>query len=278
MAAFAKKQLEKWGWKEGEGLGRNKDGMNNYIKTSKHNRATHNRDEKGNTYAGIGHESSRGAGAGFAERNQQLESVFAELVQQRKANKKNRRGDDQNNADSSSSDDAEEEVDAAKELKEAEERRVKAKEEKMKAQRRQRSASAKDNNDNDSEDGDRKKSKKSSEQPKPRNSAERARSASKSPVLKPQQPQQSKKKTKAAPSNSPSSSSSSSSDSDSDAGGDITKMSDAELFARCGGVRLGRAGRHRLFDNKLKRIQEFENATQNQLDPYEQARQAKKKI
>jgi hypothetical protein len=32
------------------------------------------------------------------------------------------------------------------------------------------------------------------------------------------------------------------------------KMSDKELFARCGGVRLGRAGRHRFFDAKLARI------------------------
>lgn len=36
---------------------------------------------------------------------------------------------------------------------------------------------------------------------------------------------------------------------------DITQMSDQELFARCGGVRLGRAGRHRLFSGKLARIE-----------------------
>jgi hypothetical protein len=101
-SAFARKQLEKYGWKEGEGLGRNKDGMNNYIKTSRHNRTTHNREERGNTYAGIGHESSRGAGAGFTERQNELEAVFDEIAKRKRnptmmmINKKKRRQKDVN--------------------------------------------------------------------------------------------------------------------------------------------------------------------------------------
>ncbi|KAH8620571.1 G patch domain [Trypanosoma vivax] len=51
----------------------------------------------------------------------------------------------------------------------------------------------------------------------------------------------------------PSSDSSSSSDEEP---ADITRMSDSELLRRCGGVRLGRAGRHRFFDGKLRRIEE----------------------
>ncbi|KEG15074.1 hypothetical protein DQ04_00201270 [Trypanosoma grayi] len=62
---------------------------------------------------------------------------------------------------------------------------------------------------------------------------------------------------------SPSSSSSSSSEKsnsdseeDSDAHVDITRLKDDELLRRCGGVRLGRAGRHRFFEGKLRRIEE----------------------
>lgn len=45
--------------------------------------------------------------------------------------------------------------------------------------------------------------------------------------------------------------SSSSDSSDEDDGKPLT---DAELFRRCGGVRLGRGGRHRFFDGKLERV------------------------
>ncbi|RNE97301.1 hypothetical protein TraAM80_09392 [Trypanosoma rangeli] len=51
------------------------------------------------------------------------------------------------------------------------------------------------------------------------------------------------------------SSSSSSSDDDDDIDVDITRLKDDELLRRCGGVRLGRAGRHRFFNGKLRRIE-----------------------
>eukprot|EP01029_Cantina_marsupialis_P001322 TRINITY_DN110_c0_g1_i1.p1 TRINITY_DN110_c0_g1~~TRINITY_DN110_c0_g1_i1.p1 ORF type:complete len:226 (+),score=82.89 TRINITY_DN110_c0_g1_i1:31-708(+) len=35
VSDFAKKQMEKYGWKEGEGLGKNKDGIKTHVKTSK---------------------------------------------------------------------------------------------------------------------------------------------------------------------------------------------------------------------------------------------------
>ncbi|CUG86432.1 Hypothetical protein, putative [Bodo saltans] len=60
----------------------------------------------------------------------------------------------------------------------------------------------------------------------------------------------------------PESSSSSSSDDDDEAGangtGDnnILQWDDATLLKKCGGVRLGRAGRHRFFNGKLNRIDE----------------------
>ena len=45
-------------------------------------------------------------------------------------------------------------------------------------------------------------------------------------------------------------------------------MSDKEMFAACGGVRLGRGGRHRFFDHKHKRIEEHNNETGAVVDPY----------
>ena len=52
-----------------------------------------------------------------------------------------------------------------------------------------------------------------------------------------------------------SSSSSTSSSKDDDGPADVTSWTDAQLFRRCRGVRLGRAGRHRLFSGKLARIE-----------------------
>jgi hypothetical protein len=57
---------------------------------------------------------------------------------------------------------------------------------------------------------------------------------------------------------------------------DVSKMSDKDLFAFCGGVRLGRAGRHRLFDHKLKRIEEENNSKKD--DPYAKSREEGKKL
>ncbi|RNF21346.1 uncharacterized protein Tco025E_03426 [Trypanosoma conorhini] len=49
--------------------------------------------------------------------------------------------------------------------------------------------------------------------------------------------------------------SSSSDEDEEDRNVDITRLTDDELLRRCGGVRLGRAGRHRFFDGKLRRIE-----------------------
>jgi len=48
---------------------------------------------------------------------------------------------------------------------------------------------------------------------------------------------------------------SASSDSEGDDGPTNTTVNDKELFERCGGVRLGRCGRHRFFNGKLARIE-----------------------
>ena len=207
-SAFARKQLEKYGWKEGEGLGRNKDGLNSYIKTSRHNRSTHNRDDRGNTFAGIGHESTRGGGAGFGERQNELDNVFAEIGQARK-DKKRKQKEEESFSSSSDNDDVDDK--------------------KKSERRRQREEKEKKESDSDSEQ---------EQQKKPENSAA------------------AQKKKKQVVESSSDSSSDSDSDSDSDAGGskDVSKMSDKDLFAVCGGVRLGRAGRHRLFDHKFVKV------------------------
>lgn len=290
MAEFARKQLEKWGWKEGEGLGRNKDGMSNYIKTSRHNRATHNRDERGNTYAGIGHESTRGAGAGFSERNNELESVFAEMAQQRKEKKKKEQA--QKGSSSSSSDDDEGEVDKKKIEVNDRKKKSTTQHEHNDSRRRQRDEVDEKNGEGHSlaqkqkEGANASSSSSSSKNQRATASSSASRSPSRPSPKSADQISSSKRtavvvsaSTKKTAATSASDSSSSSSDDD-DGGenrsGDLTKMSDAELFARCGGVRLGRAGRHRLFDNKLKRIEEH-NASATH-DPYAAVRQGKKKL
>lgn len=58
-----------------------------------------------------------------------------------------------------------------------------------------------------------------------------------------------------------SSSSSSSSSSSDDHSTHGEQLTDAELFRRCGGVRLGRGGRHRCFDGKLERVARSNQAT-----------------
>lgn len=276
MSAFARKQLEKWGWKEGDGLGRNGAGMSSYIKTSRHNRATHNRDEKGNTYAGIGHESTRGAGAGFSERNNELESVFAEMAQQRKEKKKQQQQErEQQSSDSSSSSDHEDDDDGhGDNTKDKKHRRNKNDVEHDDSRRRPREDKARveEEEDNADESVSEKKKPVKEKNNNQNSRPSRSRSRSKSPKLQPAAAP-AKKSTKKQAS---SSSSDSSSDSDDGEKGDLTKMSDAELFARCGGVRLGRAGRHRLFDNKLKRIEEHNKSTTEADDPYASVRQSMK--
>lgn len=186
MSAAARKMMEKMGWKDGEGLGRDKDGVKSYVKVVR--RDPH-------TATGLGHMADPSQGGNLASTHAiELDGIYSTLVT-RKGKKGNKRSrSTYSDASSSSSDGS----------------------------------------------GD-----------KSSNVRENGRRAARSP-----------------PSASSSSSGSSSEDdegsSDDNAAptvakGDVTRMSDADLFARCGGVRLGRAGRHRFFDGKLSRI-----ATSNQ--------------
>lgn len=73
---------------------------------------------------------------------------------------------------------------------------------------------------------------------------------------------------------SPSSSSSSSSDDEQQQDGAVMTLSDADLFRKCNGVRLGRSGRHRFFDGKMGRVSSHDTTTTG-TDPYAKARQGK---
>ena len=171
-SAFAKKQLEKYGWQAGEGLGKDKEGRADYVKVSK-------RKTEG---VGIGHEAAKG---GTTNDDMGLNSVLQGMG-------KNAKRDSSVilTGGSSSSDDSSDD----------EKKTTGRKQKKVLAERQKRTRDV-------------------------------------------------------------SSSSSDSSDSSDDEGGvssDITKWDDKKLFAKCNGVRLGRAGRHRMFDGKLKRIQDLE--------------------
>lgn len=196
MSAAARKMMEKMGWKEGQGLGKDKDGVKSYLKVVR--RDAH-------TATGLGHMADPTQGGSLASTHAvELDGVYSSLVSQRKTRRtegRSRRKGDESESESESSDDAS-------------------------------SASS----------GSGKEVTAVSKAKKPRREVAHSASAStsSSSVL----------------------SSSSSSDSDSDTSDnraanthhDITRMSDEDLFARCGGVRLGRAGRHRFFDGKLSRI------------------------
>jgi hypothetical protein len=51
MSSFARRQMEKMGWKDGEGLGKNKDGVTTFVRVSRRDPAS---------ASGIGHEASKG--------------------------------------------------------------------------------------------------------------------------------------------------------------------------------------------------------------------------
>jgi hypothetical protein len=171
-SAFAKKQLEKYGWAAGEGLGKDKEGRADYVKVTK-------RKTEG---VGIGHEAAKG---GTSNDDMGLNSVLKDM-----GSNKNKKSDVIITGGGDSSSDSSEDEEKKKKRKE------------IATQRQKRARDDKKNNNKDS-------------------------------------------------------SSSSSSDSDAE-GEDITKWDDKTLFARCGGVRLGRGGRHRMFDGKLKRIEELQ--------------------
>eukprot|EP00796_Vickermania_ingenoplastis_P011086 gene11086-7714_t len=67
-------------------------------------------------------------------------------------------------------------------------------------------------------------------------------------------PEKNRKRTRPSSDSSSDTSSSSSSGSGSDSDAPQRPLTDAELFKKCGGVRLGRSGRHRFFDGKLERV------------------------
>lgn len=205
MSALAKKMMEKYGWKEGEGLGKERSGIKSYVKVTR--RDPH-------TATGLGHVADPAQGGSLASTHAvELDAIYGQLhkeTRKRQRQLSKARVDQGNNsedevdhgaelsdvsstgsgASSSSSADSKSEGKLAVAVRAA-----------LKRQRRA-SSSPSSNSDNDSDD---------------RTDSKR----SKGEYI-----------------------------------GDVTRMSDKELFQRCGGVRLGRAGRHRLFDGKLKRIQD----------------------
>ena len=174
-SSFAKKQLEKYGWKEGSGLGRDGAGITTFVKVQR-------RDPQ--LTSGIGHEASSG---GTVNSDMGLDAVLMEI--------KKPRGERQDQG----------EVDEA-------------------APNVSASPSA-------------------FLEGKAEGKGKRGRS--------PNRPSQATAE----------SSSSSSSDDDDDArvftgSTDITQWDDKKLLEHCGGVRLGRTGRHRFFNGKLARIEQ----------------------
>jgi hypothetical protein len=97
MSSFARKQLEKYGWKEGEGLGKNKQGISSFV------RAVKPKGEKGE-YIGIGHEASKGT----SNSDMGFDRVLSEMAaaSSAKATKRERL---ENTASSSASDDEQQE-------------------------------------------------------------------------------------------------------------------------------------------------------------------------
>lgn len=185
MSSFAKRQLEKMGWKEGQGLGKDGSGVASFIKVQR-------RDPK--LQSGLGHEAGKG---GADNSDMGLDSLLGSLAG--KSKKMSNRS-----ASSSSSSSADADVH------------------------------------------------------KPNEATRNSEDA----------PQQRKKRAAKRAHSSSSSSSISSSDDDGVASGrsketvasatggsNVLTWTDAELLQRCGGVRLGRAGRHRFFNGKLARIE-----------------------
>ncbi|KAK7197405.1 G-patch domain containing protein [Novymonas esmeraldas] len=205
MSALAKKMMEKYGWKEGEGLGKDRSGMRSYVKVTR--RDPH-------TATGLGHAADPAQGGSLASTHAvELDAIYGQL--HKSTDKKERplpnhtRGGDA----SASGDDDDDDSDRVHDANTSSSSSTSASSTEKRATASTRAAT------------------------------KRQRSASSSPST-------------------PSSSSSSDSDDDDDdearpksnQTGDVTRMSDKDLFQRCGGVRLGRAGRHRFFDGKLRRI------------------------
>jgi hypothetical protein len=191
-SSFAKKQLEKYGWAEGQGLGKHGQGITTFV------RAHRPKGERGE-HIGIGHEASTGT----SNSDMGYGKLLATLKPESKSSKPAEGDDAASNSSSGSSD-----------------------------------AGAKKRRPREDADG----------------AVEGERDAQKPPRAERRAP-------------SPSSSTSSS---DEDVG-DVTKLDDAALFARCGGVRLGRTGRHRFFDGKIARAEQHAQSSVGMVDPYAEA-------
>ncbi|KPI86601.1 hypothetical protein ABL78_4330 [Leptomonas seymouri] len=206
MSALAKKMMEKYGWKEGEGLGKERTGMRSFVKVVR-------RDP--NVATGLGHAADPTQGGSLASTHAvELDAIYGQLHREKKKMKKRVRS-------SSSSSDSDSEMD----------------------EEEQASSVQRDGNRSSINNSARKADVKEN------------KTGVKKSVEKPSHCQRD--------SSSDDDSDSSSDDEDAqtagkrlrrEAVGDVTLMTDKDLFARCGGVRLGRAGRHRFFDGKLKRI------------------------
>lgn len=236
--SFAKRQLEKMGWKEGEGLGLRKDGIKTFLKVEKRN---------AKEAIGLGH---NGDPNHLTNHLSEYDSVFAEISAkgQSSSSKQKQKKDHSRDAE-------QEEVEVTEVKRPAGKRRGTPSPSSSPALRPQGA---------------------------PATTAKRKRSRSADRALPRggEQPTEEEHHDDAALASSSSSSakskgkkskvyvpSSSSDDEDGDGnnthhsgGSNLTFMSDKDLFAKCGGVRLGRAGRHRFFDGKLQRIEESHKA------------------
>ncbi|KAG5481850.1 hypothetical protein LSCM4_06927 [Leishmania orientalis] len=198
MSAVAKKMMEKYGWKEGEGLGKERSGVKSYVKVTR--RDPH-------TATGLGHAADPAQGGSLASTHAiELDAIYGQL---RKETSK----------------------------------------------RHQRSSTARVHGADEGEEGNEGELSDMS-------TTTTTSSAVRTPECK-KLPTAARAGVKRQRRVAPSSPSDSDSDGDdrtdskrskSDHVSDVTRMSDKELFQRCGGVCLGRAGRHRFFDGKLKRI------------------------
>jgi hypothetical protein len=183
---FAKKQLEKFGWTEGSGLGKNGHGITTFVKVQR-------RDPQ--LTSGIGHEASSG---GTVNTDMGLDAMLSEIKAKKGASGKKRDRDD-------------------------------------------------DHADNEAN---------RDESPVPLAVSVPGTAASKrdrSPARPAMATSYSPRSGTAASSSSSAASSSDADDADGDT--DVTKWDDKKLFGKCGGVRLGRSGRHRFFNGKLARIE-----------------------
>ncbi|EKG00037.1 hypothetical protein TCSYLVIO_009028 [Trypanosoma cruzi] len=182
MSSIAKRMLERHGWKEGMGLGKNAQGVSTYVKVVR--RDPH-------TTTGLGHAADATQAPQASTFSVELDAVYADMSRTGKKKEKRQTG-------AAVSIDVEAEVKNPKDVK-------REKRGRQHSTGSCNSGRISDGNDGRCDRGD--------------------------------------------------SSSDDGSSSDDEIHVDITRLKDHELLRRCGGVRLGRAGRHRFFDGKLRRIE-----------------------